>query len=111
MQESADDVVILDGARTPVGKYNGALAALSAVELGAQAIRHALATEHGWGEEQFGCRERIWSQESNWTTTAQNPSSGALWHPAGPARHEDGQRWPGLADQPRDPDRVGAGLH
>lgn len=38
----ADDVVILAGARTPQGKLLGALSSLSAVELGAHAVRHAV---------------------------------------------------------------------
>ena len=42
MPDPANDVVILDGARTPFGKLNGALASLSAVELGSHAIRAAL---------------------------------------------------------------------
>ncbi len=39
---SAVEVVILAGARTPQGRINGQLASLSAVELGAHAIRGAL---------------------------------------------------------------------
>lgn len=39
---SATDVVLLGGARTPFGRLNGGLGALTAVELGAHAIRHAL---------------------------------------------------------------------
>lgn len=39
----SQDVVILGGARTPIGKYGGSLRPLSAVELGAHAIREALA--------------------------------------------------------------------
>lgn len=39
---SAIEVVILAGARTPQGRINGQLASLSAVELGAHAIRGAL---------------------------------------------------------------------
>ncbi len=39
---SETDVVILGGARTPLGKLNGALAPLSAVELGAVALRAAI---------------------------------------------------------------------
>ncbi|AGS33627.1 acetyl-CoA acetyltransferase [Corynebacterium maris DSM 45190] len=38
----ADDVVILAGARTPQGKMLGDLAQLSAVDLGAHVIRHAV---------------------------------------------------------------------
>ncbi|HNP16042.1 MAG TPA: acetyl-CoA C-acyltransferase, partial [Terrimesophilobacter sp.] len=36
------DVVILAGARTPQGKLNGSLSTLSAVELGATALRAAI---------------------------------------------------------------------
>lgn len=39
----SSDVVILAGARTPFGRLNGQLASLTAVELGAHAIRAALA--------------------------------------------------------------------
>lgn len=42
MTENANDVVIVNGARTPQGKLLGSLAALSAVELGAHAVKHAL---------------------------------------------------------------------
>jgi acetyl-CoA C-acetyltransferase len=38
----AHDVVIVSGARTPFGRFRGALASLSAVELGAVAMRAAL---------------------------------------------------------------------
>ena len=39
---SGDDVVIVGGARTPFGKIGSSLASLTAPELGAHAIRHAL---------------------------------------------------------------------
>lgn len=42
MNTSPDDVVILSGARTPQGKLLGALAPLTAVDLGAHAVRHAV---------------------------------------------------------------------
>ncbi|WP_144932491.1 acetyl-CoA C-acetyltransferase [Kocuria marina] len=42
MTENANDVVIVNGARTPQGKLLGALADLSAVDLGAHAIKHAV---------------------------------------------------------------------
>lgn len=38
----ADDVVILSGARTPIGRFGGALRSSTAVELGALAIREAV---------------------------------------------------------------------
>jgi acetyl-CoA C-acetyltransferase len=37
-----DDVVILEGARTPLGSFQGSLASLSAVQLGAAAVRATL---------------------------------------------------------------------
>jgi len=37
--------------------------------------------EYGWDEGQFDCLDEIWSQESNWETTAENPSSGAYGIP------------------------------
>lgn len=40
-----------------------------------------MTAEYGWDDGQFGCLDRIWSQESNWTTTAENPSSGAYGIP------------------------------
>ena len=42
MTENVNDVVIVNGARTPQGKLLGSLASLTAVELGAHAIKHAL---------------------------------------------------------------------
>src|SRR5215211_8858425 len=38
----AKDILILNGARTPMGEYGGALRDLSAIELGAIAARSAL---------------------------------------------------------------------
>ncbi|MET3707465.1 hypothetical protein ABIB17_002104 [Arthrobacter sp. UYEF6] len=32
---------------------------------------------HGWGQDQFQCLASLWTKESNWLTTATNPSSGA----------------------------------
>ena len=42
MSDQHDDIVIVSGARTPFGRFRGALAGLSAVELGAVAIRAAI---------------------------------------------------------------------
>ena len=41
----------------------------------------AMVGEHGWGEEQFGCLDRLWTRESNWNHRAENPSSGAYGIP------------------------------
>ncbi len=43
--------VIVSAARTPIGRFDGALASLTAPELGAVAIRHALARAHIEGAE------------------------------------------------------------
>ncbi len=42
LQRSPDDVVILGGARTPLGRLNGQLSSFTAVDLGARAITGAL---------------------------------------------------------------------
>ncbi|GAA2465588.1 hypothetical protein GCM10009857_34320 [Agromyces soli] len=41
----------------------------------AQAIaRDIMASEHGWGADQFGCLVELWNHESGWRTDAANPS-------------------------------------
>lgn len=41
----------------------------------AQAIaRDIMASEHGWGDDQFGCLVELWNHESGWRTNAANPS-------------------------------------
>ena len=67
--------------------------------------------EYGWGDDQFGCLDSLWTRESNWDHRAENPSSGAFGDPAVASRGQDGQRRHGLADQPAHPDRVGTRLH
>jgi len=42
MPESRSDIVILDGARTPMAEYNGHFADVSAIDLGVHAAREAL---------------------------------------------------------------------
>ena len=49
--KNIDPVVIIDTARTPMGGFQGALAALSAVDLGAAAIRSALRKSHLSGDD------------------------------------------------------------
>ncbi|HEX6576758.1 MAG TPA: hypothetical protein VF082_00210 [Jiangellaceae bacterium] len=41
----------------------------------------AMLGEYGWGEDQFGCLDRLWTRESNWDHRAENPSSGAFGIP------------------------------
>lgn len=45
---------------------------------GAQAIaRDMMASQYGWGDDQFGCLVALWNRESHWNANAYNPSSGA----------------------------------
>ena len=43
MQDESQEIVIVSAARTPVGKFQGALSSFSATELGALAVREAIA--------------------------------------------------------------------
>jgi hypothetical protein len=40
-------------------------------------IARALLAEFGFGLDQFGCLDSLWTRESNWNPLAHNPSSGA----------------------------------
>lgn len=44
------------------------------------AARQMLA-DRGMGEDQFQCLDRLWTKESNWTVTADNPTSSAYGIP------------------------------
>jgi len=48
---------------------------------GAQAIAYDLVEGRGWSEGEFRCLVALWSRESGWNSTAQNPSSGAYGIP------------------------------
>lgn len=37
--------------------------------------------DYGWGGDQFGCLERLWTKESNWRWNADNPRSSAYGIP------------------------------
>ena len=43
MQDESQHIVIVSAARTPVGKFQGTFSAMSAIELGAHAVREAIA--------------------------------------------------------------------
>ncbi|KQQ93129.1 hypothetical protein ASF62_15435 [Leifsonia sp. Leaf325] len=44
----------------------------------AQAIaRDMMASQYGWGDDQFGCLVPLWDKESGWNANAYNASSGA----------------------------------
>src|SRR4051794_30346564 len=40
-------------------------------------IARTLMPQFGFGADQFGCLDSLWTRESNWSTTAHNSSSGA----------------------------------
>jgi len=46
-----------------------------------RSVGRALAAERGWGGEQFGCLDRLWTKESGWKHTADNPTSSAYGIP------------------------------
>ena len=39
--------------------------------------RFHIAANYGWGNGQFTCLDRLWTQESHWNYRARNESSGA----------------------------------
>jgi len=44
-------------------------------------IARAMLAEFGWSQDQFGCLDSLWSHESGWRTTANNPYSSAYGIP------------------------------
>ena len=44
---------------------------------GAQAYAAAQLPAHGWAASEMQCLQKLWTKESDWKTTATNPSSGA----------------------------------
>ncbi len=44
-------------------------------------IGRALLSEFGFGADQFGCLDSLWTRESNWTVNADNPTSSAYGIP------------------------------
>ena len=40
----------------------------------AQAIARGMLSQHGWGDDQFGCLVELWNHESGWNVYAANPS-------------------------------------
>ncbi|GAA3685574.1 hypothetical protein FB459_1967 [Yimella lutea] len=47
----------------------------------ARSIAQSMLSSYGWGQDQFGCLDRLWTRESGWAHTATNPSSGAYGIP------------------------------
>lgn len=56
-------------------------AAVDAAAADPRAAARVLAAERGWGEEQFDCLDSLWTRESGWEHTADNPTSSAYGIP------------------------------
>ena len=63
-------------ARTPAASRSTARVSGAPRQIG-----RALAAEKGWGGRQFACLDKLWTKESDWTTTADNPTSSAYGIP------------------------------
>lgn len=46
-----------------------------------QSAARTLMADYGWDNDQFQCLDNLWTRESNWKHTAENPSSGAYGIP------------------------------
>ena len=46
-----------------------------------QQVAEQMLGQFGWSTSQFSCLQPLWAQESGWSVTAQNPSSGAYGIP------------------------------
>jgi hypothetical protein len=46
-----------------------------------QQIAESMLGSYGWSSSQFSCLQPLWNQESGWSVTASNPSSGAYGIP------------------------------
>jgi hypothetical protein len=56
-------------------------AASSAPSGSAQQIAMSMLGSYGWSSSQFSCLDSLWSHESGWSVSAQNPSTGAYGIP------------------------------
>lgn len=50
-------------------------------QLDPRSIGKALLSDFGWSSDQFGCLDSLWTKESGWNVTADNPSSSAYGIP------------------------------
>lgn len=62
-------------AAPPIGSPN------SNVEINPRAIGLTQANARGWGGSEYQALDKLWTGESNWNPTAENPSSGAYGIP------------------------------
>jgi len=47
----------------------------------AQSVAYGMIQSYGWGDGQFSCLVKLWTQESSWRWWAENPDSGAYGIP------------------------------
>ncbi|KYH45331.1 hypothetical protein AZH51_05505 [Branchiibius sp. NY16-3462-2] len=66
---------------TPSPTATPALAARPASPAQAQQMAQTMLSAYGWNQTQWPCLNKLWTQESSWMTTAENPSSGAYGIP------------------------------
>lgn len=58
-----------------------ALAEANTVEGAKATANELMSSTYGWGADQFGCLDALWTKESGWNYQATNPSSGAYGIP------------------------------
>ncbi|HLT67506.1 MAG TPA: phospholipase [Microbacterium sp.] len=58
-----------------------AQAAANTPEGAKNSARDIMASTYGWGDDQFGCLDSLWTKESGWNYQASNASSGAYGIP------------------------------
>lgn len=71
LRSNVPDVAAAGDAVEPVGADGGPVNDPA----GAQKYAATQLASHGWGQDQMSCLVQLWNRESDWTTTAENPSS------------------------------------
>ena len=46
-----------------------------------KSVARSMLADHGWGSDQFSCLDNLWTKESGWKHTADNPTSSAYGIP------------------------------
>ncbi|MFC6714954.1 hypothetical protein [Branchiibius cervicis] len=66
---------------TPSASPKASAAVRPASPAQAQRMARSMLAAYGWSQTQWPCLNKLWTQESSWMTTAENPSSGAYGIP------------------------------
>jgi hypothetical protein len=96
------------------GGGGGAMPAVSgggASAAEAQSIAQGMLASYGWGGDQFSCLVSLWNKESGWNYPGLQLLERCVRHSSGAPRQQDGQRRRRLADECRDADPLGPGIH